>query len=74
MPTVPEPVAPVELPPPVTVMVKEACGVELPAESWARQETVWEPTVNWLPEERLQTRLYGGVPPETENEYETCAQ
>jgi hypothetical protein len=44
-------------PPGVTVRVKEACGVEFPLESWARQETVCVPTRNSPPEGRLQTRL-----------------
>jgi hypothetical protein len=40
--------------PPVTVTVNEELGVELPCASCAMHETVWEPTVNWLPDGRLQ--------------------
>lgn len=58
----------------VTVTVNDASGVELPCESCARQLTVVRPTVNRLPEEKLQTRLYGGNPPVTLNENDTGAQ
>jgi hypothetical protein len=67
-PEVPPPVLPLlpPAPPPAwpppagaaaTVTVNDACGVESPAASWARQLTVCEPTVKSPPEGRLQTKL-----------------
>ena len=45
------------LPNGVTVSVNAAGGVESPLESWAKQLTECDPTVNRPPEGRLQTRL-----------------
>lgn len=74
VPGEPEPGAVVLAPAGVTVSWNDACGVESPLESCARHDTVCAPTKNSPPDGKLHTRLYGGYPPLTENEYDTGAQ